>query len=38
VKKTGKSAKGAAHWRAGVMTNEQDLLLTFQQEFGLALE
>jgi hypothetical protein len=38
VTKTGKSAKGAAHWRAGVMTNEQDLLLTFQQEFGLALE
>jgi hypothetical protein len=38
VKKTGKSAKGAAHWNTGVMTNEQDLLLAFQQEFGLALE
>jgi hypothetical protein len=40
------SRRGAAHWTAGakgaairgVMTNKQDLLLAFQQEFGLALE
>jgi hypothetical protein len=32
------SRRGAAHWTAGVMSSEQDLLLAFQQEFGLALE
>jgi hypothetical protein len=37
--KTGKAAKGAgAHWNTGVMSSEQDFLLAFQQEFGLALE
>ena len=30
--KTGKTAKGAANWQAGVMETKQDFLLAFQQE------
>jgi hypothetical protein len=38
VPNTGKAAKGVARPASGGMTNMQDLLLAFQQEFGLALE
>jgi hypothetical protein len=31
---TGKAAKGAAHWRAGVMQTPQELRLAFQQDIS----